>query len=326
VNNELFLDIVRDTTDTVSNSSEYEIDIEYEIDSLSDGDRSDVIFLDSSDESEGLMYAAAVVGDSSLETFITDAEDSDNSRQGDSSIGLTDFWTCIQCKSQNDNPQFRYCDKCFQDRKAFFPPRPRRRKKAERSNEIPHSPVKLAELKSCLKGLSSQDSGISSCSSQEFGLLCLDQIAVPSDDKPSTSVKEDEGKNRKRQISESSLSDEYEAKRPRKQSRLMKKEVEKKDDEVTKNEVEKESGVVVNGQADKNQTRTTEEEQVKGPLPECKEICIMCNNNPKNSVFLHGRIAHMCCCYKCAMRTWKSLKRCPICQRKVSNVVRVFTT
>jgi hypothetical protein len=107
-------DIVRDTTDTVSNSSEYEIDIEYEIDSLSDGDRSDVIFLDSSDESEGLMYAAAVVGDSSLETFITDAEDSDNSRQGDSSIGLTDFWTCIQCKSQNDNPQFRYCDKCFQ--------------------------------------------------------------------------------------------------------------------------------------------------------------------------------------------------------------------
>jgi hypothetical protein len=52
VNNEFFLDIVRDTTDTVSNSSEYEIDIEYEIDSLSDGDRSDVIFLDSSDESE----------------------------------------------------------------------------------------------------------------------------------------------------------------------------------------------------------------------------------------------------------------------------------
>lgn len=52
MNNELFLDIVRDTTDTVSNSSEYEIDIEYEIDSLSDGDRSDVIFLDSSDESE----------------------------------------------------------------------------------------------------------------------------------------------------------------------------------------------------------------------------------------------------------------------------------
>ncbi|KYB29262.1 E3 ubiquitin-protein ligase Mdm2 [Tribolium castaneum] len=316
-------DIVRDTSDTMSDSSEYDVDIEYEIESLSEGDDNIIIFDSSGAESEGVMYAAAVVGDSSLETFITDAEDSDNSRQDDSSSGLTDFWVCIQCKSQNDNPQFRFCDKCFQDRKAFFPPRPRRRKKAERSKEKSHSPVKLDALQSCLKGLS-QDSGIGS--SQEFESLGLDQIVIPNTEKPSTSLTE-EGKNRKRQISESSLSDEYEEKRPRKQPKTKenKENIEKKsgdESDVAKNATSEKSCAVLDGEPPKS----PEADQIKGPLPELKEDCIMCNVQPKNSVFLHGRIAHMCCCYGCAMRTWKSLKRCPICQRKVSNVVRVFTT
>ncbi|XP_044257947.1 E3 ubiquitin-protein ligase Mdm2-like [Tribolium madens] len=320
-------DIVRDTSDTRSDSSEYDVDIEYEIETLSEGD-DNIIIYDSSGESEGVMYAAAVVGDSSLETFITDAEDSDNSRQGDSSSGLTDFWICIQCKSQNDNPQFRFCDKCFQDRKAFFPPRPRRRKKAERSKEKPHFPVKLDALQSCLKGLS-QDSGIGS--SQEFGSLGLDQIVIPNIENPSTSL-ENEGKNRKRQISESSLSDEYEEKRPRKQPKTKDENAEEKlkskksgdESDQAKNATSEKSCVVLDEET--LPPKSPEADQIKGPLPELKEDCIMCNVKPKNSVFLHGRIAHMCCCYSCAMRTWKSLKRCPICQRKVSNVVRVFTT
>lgn len=63
-----------------------------------------------------------------------------------------------------------------------------------------------------------------------------------------------------------------------------------------------------------------------GPLPELKELCIICNISPKNGIFLHGKIAHMCCCYKCAMKTWRISKRCPICNCKVKNVVKVFTT
>ncbi|XP_063911861.1 uncharacterized protein LOC135128737 isoform X2 [Zophobas morio] len=221
-------DVVRDTSDTSSNTSEYHlVDIEYEIESVSaSDDERDVIIFDSSGESEDMIYAAAMVADSSFETFVTDAEDSDNSMQDDSNTGPTDYWTCIQCKSQNDHPQYRFCEKCFQDRKAIFPPRPRRRKKAEQNTEKPLLPVKLDVLQSCLNGLSSQDSGISS--SQEFGSLCLDQIVVPSSEKPSTSLPEpepeEEVKSRKRQFSESSLSDEYEAKRPRKQAKTTKEE------------------------------------------------------------------------------------------------------
>lgn len=208
-----------------------------------------------------------------------------------------------------------------QDRKAFFPPRPRRRKKAaDKSKEKSHSlPVKLDALQSCLKGLT-HDSGINS--SQDFGSLCLDQIVVPQTEAPSTSLTEDEGKSRKRQMSESSLSDEYEEKRPRKHPKTNKDEnKENSERKMKKSGDEGEDKKVVEAPQ-----KSPEADRVKGPLPELKEDCIMCNVKPKNSVFLHGRIAHMCCCYGCAMRTWKSLKRCPICQRKVSNVVRVFTT
>lgn len=176
------------------------------------------------------------------------------------------------------------------------------------------SPVKLDALQSCLSGLS-QDSGIGS--SQEFSSLCLDKIVIPKhldNNTPSTSTVESSS-SRKRQISESSLSEEYEVQTSKRQKHV--KEVEKKEN--------KGNGVLLN--ENDNKERTTEkDDSVKGSLPELKEICIMCNVKPKNSVFLHGRIAHMCCCYKCAMKTWKTVKRCPICKRKVSNVVRVFTT
>ena len=54
MNNELFPDVVRDTSDTSSNTSEYHlVDIEYEIESVSaSDDERDVIIFDSSGESE----------------------------------------------------------------------------------------------------------------------------------------------------------------------------------------------------------------------------------------------------------------------------------
>lgn len=55
------------------------------------------------------------------------------------------------------------------------------------------------------------------------------------------------------------------------------------------------------------------------------ELCIFCNNAPKDSIFLHTNIAHQCCCYKCAKRTLQTIKRCPICNRSVNKVVKIFT-
>lgn len=51
-------------------------------------------------------------------------------------------------------------------------------------------------------------------------------------------------------------------------------------------------------------------------------LCIMCVSEPKSGVFVHGRMAHICCCYKCALKVWAKTKRCPICNCKVSNVLK----
>ena len=49
------------------------------------------------------------------ESDIGFADDSDNSRSTvDSEIGKADYWTCVQCNNRNNNPLFRYCEKCYQ--------------------------------------------------------------------------------------------------------------------------------------------------------------------------------------------------------------------
>lgn len=61
-----------------------------------------------------LVAAAEAMYDTSMEKWITDCEESDNSSLDDSAISRSDFSTCTQCKSLNLNPQFRYCEKCYQ--------------------------------------------------------------------------------------------------------------------------------------------------------------------------------------------------------------------
>lgn len=53
-----------------------------------------------------------------------------------------------------------------------------------------------------------------------------------------------------------------------------------------------------------------------------KDLCVICISEPKSGVFVHGRIAHICCCYKCAVKVWAKAKRCPICNCRVSNVLK----
>lgn len=55
-----------------------------------------------------------------------------------------------------------------------------------------------------------------------------------------------------------------------------------------------------------------------------KEMCIMCNERPKNGIFLHSTGGHMCCCYKCAVKYWNKSKRCAYCNLKVRNVLQAF--
>lgn len=54
------------------------------------------------------------------ETDFGFADDSEDSRSTvDSEIGRADYWTCVQCTNKNNNPLFRYCEKCYQVKMLF---------------------------------------------------------------------------------------------------------------------------------------------------------------------------------------------------------------
>lgn len=358
-------DVVRDTSDTESqadsekNGDEYELEIEYEVASLSGSDANGIEVSSSDSDDMMLAAAAAVMCDSSIEAWVTDGEDSDSSSD-ETSFGRTDFSTCVQCKGENDNPLYRYCEKCFQDRKRFFPPRPRRNRR--KNTKAAENPVKLDTLRNCLSGLS-QDSGIGS--SQECPSLGLDQIVVPdylhnsgmsnSEEQPISNSKSSvlekieetdlessqpnsiiigNGKDkRKRQSSESSLSD-FEVKKPKidpkpESSSDLCSEVSSTSSLPTtltdKSSFSSETSGFVSGQEKSNST-SLEKSSSFGSDKSETELCMFCNNAPKDSIFLHTNIAHRCCCYRCAKKTLKTIKRCPICNRSVNKVVKIFTS
>lgn len=53
-------------------------------------------------------------------------------------------------------------------------------------------------------------------------------------------------------------------------------------------------------------------------------LCKICTVGPRNGVIIHGRSSHICCCYRCAKRVWKTSKHCPICNRQIRNVVKAY--
>lgn len=52
--------------------------------------------------------------------------------------------------------------------------------------------------------------------------------------------------------------------------------------------------------------------------------CMMCLTGPKNGVFVHSKVLHLCCCYPCAVKIWNKRKQCPVCNGKVKNVMKLF--
>ncbi|XP_018571357.1 uncharacterized protein LOC108911025 isoform X2 [Anoplophora glabripennis] len=402
-------DVVRDTSDTDSKSGcsdaeEYEVHYEeYDVASLS-GSENGFSQSNSSSDSEASMMlaaAAAVICDTSLENWITDCEDSDNSSLEELSFKEVDFSTCIQCKSDNNNPLYRYCEKCFQtcrqckmrktfkcfplcvycykDRKKFYPPRPKRNKKS-RKDKQKEPPVKLDVLRTCLNNLS-QDSGIGS--SQEWQVFGMAQIVLPdslpsgtsqistitelsenaeddiekksSEDVTSSSLEQiggnnnesqtrvqetkvsessssfsstntnrNVGKGRKRYLSESSLSDFDVKPHASKVCKIALPENDQPLSQSQTSDLGSEIGSTSFISSITEKSNTTDGEGLKGNGSENTELCIFCNDAPKDAIFLHSKVAHQCCCYRCAKRTIKTRKRCPICNVAVSKVFRVI--
>lgn len=45
-------------------------------------------------------------------SFLADTEESDGPT--DVELGRADYWTCVKCKNRQNNPMYRYCEKCYQ--------------------------------------------------------------------------------------------------------------------------------------------------------------------------------------------------------------------
>lgn len=50
--------------------------------------------------------------------FMADTEASDGPT--DVELGRADYWTCVKCKNRQNNPMYRYCEKCYQVNYNFF--------------------------------------------------------------------------------------------------------------------------------------------------------------------------------------------------------------
>ncbi|XP_050314023.1 E3 ubiquitin-protein ligase Mdm2-like [Anthonomus grandis grandis] len=267
-------DFVQDSSDLSSDSeekatdegSEYDVQFEYEVASLSEND--ETMFEGSTTDSEDLMLAAAaaVICQNSFEGCVTDIEDSESSTD-ESLFKKLEFLTCVQCKRKNVNPMYRYCEKCFKDRKKSFPPRPKRRR-----NRL----KKVVEYEDPKTLKTSESQG----SEQLTSDLGSEQVTSDLGSEASGSAL----------ISFSSVAN-----------------------------CSSSSGFFSENNPRSMQNKSSFDKSDS-------DLCIFCNSAPKNSIFLHTNIAHCCCCYPCAKKTLRSIKKCPICNGSVNKVVRIFTT
>lgn len=134
-------DWAKDTSDTSSKSGwSSDPGFEYEVASLSDDEHPNPFTQFNQDSYSSGTDTELVC---SVTLTVDHGDDNDDSWADSSSISSdmddpelsrADFWTCVKCKAQNNNPMFRYCEKCFKVRKNFFPPRPRRKNRKPRQN------------------------------------------------------------------------------------------------------------------------------------------------------------------------------------------------
>ncbi|XP_063621851.1 protein Mdm4-like isoform X3 [Cydia splendana] len=339
-------DYVRDTSDTdcSSDKGEYEPVTEPEDEGPLDWD--------SSGQSDNEIIATKVIevsvgDDGDLEFADSEQDESEGS---DSEMDLHDFWECAQCRAENNNPLYRYCEKCFKVRKNFFPPRPRKNKR-KRVSDVPRT--------------SSVDSGVESAfNSQESLSQATDHDSqVTNSQGTDSQVTNSQGTDI--QVTDSQATDlsqpgssQIELSQPESQGtsstpilgRLLKRRAESADrnnkrmridysDSDSEDEprcrkaksADPEVAPLVKTTSDPSLTIDDSVKLTKKAIInsikdkfENENLCIICYAEPKSAVFVHGRIAHICCCYECANKVWRKAKRCPQCNCKVSNVLRVL--
>lgn len=49
--------------------------------------------------------------------------------------------------------------------------------------------------------------------------------------------------------------------------------------------------------------------------------CLVCEENPRNGIIVHGQYVHTYCCYRCAKRQFQSKLDCTVCHRPIERVL-----
>lgn len=52
-------------------------------------------------------------------SILADTEFSE-SASDDPELGRADYWKCVKCNNTQNNPMYRYCEKCYQVCRYFF--------------------------------------------------------------------------------------------------------------------------------------------------------------------------------------------------------------
>ncbi|XP_015518497.1 E3 ubiquitin-protein ligase Mdm2-like [Neodiprion pinetum] len=341
-------DYVTDTSDTSTHTwvsstdgGDLALHVEYEVASLSEDPNPFDNNTSSSDVSDIVAMGVLTFCDSDLGL----ADDSNDSRSSvDSEIGTADYWTCVQCNTKNNNPLFRYCEKCYQIRKNFFPPRPKWRKSRRQLQSCKDSLNKnLSEQGSFKQELSSVDSGLGSSQDGKCSPMLdveLDETTIPSKTCVTSSSSLPMSPSKLGQSGDTADSG-FKIDRPAAVDTCPSSISQ---DILNESEYTTGSMLVNNGNNDRPNDETVNRNipwmmnrdpkyrdkiivETHSTLGETEsKLCITCTAAPKNGAFVHGAVTHICCCYRCAVKVWSKTKRCPICNRKVTNVLKAFYT
>lgn len=349
---------VADTSDTEMFGSD-ESNLEYEPVTEPEDDRPafDDTSGDSEDEIIKTNRITVTMGDDGELEFADSEQTSSN--ESDSEIDLLGYDRCARCHSSEHNTFYRYCHDCFKAKKTFFPPRPkaRKRKAPENSDTIPRS----SSQDSGFESLNSQKSQVGSSklglgSGVELKWGSNGRRARKRRTSSERSGGSESSSKKRRHTDEncpSDLESTVKKRRSKNDHDLPRTGSSAKKQRSTdeNNHSGSDSGTKTLSLTDDNDHSSTESsgKQFKSandkdtvqPIiksisepsvsvhaasaskdDESKDLCIICYVRPKSGVFAHGRLAHICCCYKCAVKVWSTSKRCPVCNSKVSNVLR----
>lgn len=129
----------KDSTDddfSDSDSSKTEgyavLDVEYEVASTTDGDDSGSSASSGTDEFayeaataayyefNALMNRNQDMSDAESDDFILADTEDDTDGSCDLELGQADYWKCIKCNNKQNNPLYRFCEKCYQVSFKFY--------------------------------------------------------------------------------------------------------------------------------------------------------------------------------------------------------------